>query len=128
MVPTKKSRKFPSLVIQLQLERAASPRLIPRREPPHTSPTAPTACPTTKIPPASEAASSSSALSRRPQLSQAHGPLLSQALYPRFKSAPKSQLLASALQCLLLASALQWAPQSPLLASAPQSPRLPSAL
>ncbi len=66
MVPTRKSRKFPGLVIPLQLERAASPQLIPRREPPHTSPTAPTACPTPRIPPASEAAPSSSALSRRP--------------------------------------------------------------
>ncbi len=51
MVPTRKSRKFPGLVIPLQLERAASPQLIPRREPPHTSPTAPTACPTPRIPP-----------------------------------------------------------------------------
>ncbi len=51
--------EIPSLVLPLQLERAASPQLTPRREPPHTSPTAPTACPTPKPPLSSEAAPSS---------------------------------------------------------------------
>ncbi len=78
-----------------ELERAASPQLIPCREPPHTSPTAPTACPTPRIPPASEAAPSSSALSRRPQLSPDHGLLRSQARYPRFPSATESPALQS---------------------------------
>ncbi len=47
-----------------------SPQLTP-----HTSPTAPTACPTPKDPPSSDAAPSSSAQSRRPQRSQVHVPL-----------------------------------------------------
>ncbi len=56
-------REIPSLVIPLQLERATSPQLNPRREPPHTVPTARTACPAPNIPKLSQALPSSSALS-----------------------------------------------------------------
>ncbi len=123
MVPTRKSRKFPGLMIPLQLERAASPQLIPRREPPHTSPTAP-ACPTPRIPPASEAAPSSSALSRRPQLSQDHRLLRSQARYPRFPSATECPRFLSAAECPRFPSAAE----CPRFPSAAECPRFPSAL
>ncbi len=49
--------------------------------------------PNHKDPPASKAASSSLALSRRPQLRQAHVLLLSQALYPHLQSAPQVTVL-----------------------------------
>ncbi len=135
MVPTRKSRKFPGLIIPLQLERVASPQLIQRREPPHTSPTAPTTCPTPSIPPASEAAPSSSALSRRPQLSPDHGLLRSQARYPRFpsvaesprcQSAPETLRFPCALQCRLLASVLQCRPRPALQSPCRPRPALQS--
>ncbi len=54
-----------SFFIPLPLEGTASPQLTPCREPPHTAPTARTACPTPNTPFSSEASPASSAPRRR---------------------------------------------------------------
>ncbi len=60
-----------SFSLPLPLENAGSPLLIPRRESPHTAPTAQTACPNTSTPLSSEAPSAFLAPRCRPRLIQA---------------------------------------------------------